>query len=192
MRHRQLCIGGHDLDRNFRGVRLLERFGDHWPADCAFQVGDVWAIRYTEKVSARRPHVEDVFVMEHRCLQPVPDPKSLILRHISPWHGAPSALYDGTVRVTPSGSVYVPERGPLPACSTGYWQPDRSLAPASPRDPTRFEYADGETHWRIKWVGTQQPPAKIDAGALVRVSLSRLFARDYVPAGFYVQISGII
>jgi hypothetical protein len=192
MHHGQLCIGGHDLDRNFRGVRLLDRFGGHWPGDCQFQVGDVWSIRYTEKISARKPHVEDVFVMDQLRLQPVPDLKSLILRRISPWKGGPSTLYGGSVRSTRSGSVYVPERGTLPSCSTGYWQPDRTLVPASLRDSKRFEYADDEVCWRIRWVGTQTPPDRIEVGALIRVSLSRLFGREDVPAGYYVQISGVL
>lgn len=192
MQHGQLCIGGHDLDRNFRSVRLLDRFGAHWPGDCPFHVGDVWSVRYIEKVSARRPHVEDVFVMAQQPLQPVPDLKDLVLGRVTPWHGDPTALYGGTVRSTRSGSVYVPEHGPLPTCSTGYWQPHHSLAPGTNKDRTRFEYANDAGTWRIKWVGTQQPPARIEAGSLVRVSLSRLFGRNDVPSGYYVQISGVL
>jgi hypothetical protein len=192
MQHGHLCVGGHDLDRRFRSVRLLDRFGDHWPHDCAFQVGDVWSIRYVEKNSARKPHVEDVFVMEQRRMESVLNLRALILSRSSPWCGDPSALYHGTVRRTPTGAVYVPERGPLPSCSTGYWQPAHDLLPVAARHGTRFEYADGDRRWRIKWVGTQEPPPSIAAGSLVRVSLSRLFGNEDVPSGYYVQISGVI
>jgi hypothetical protein len=192
MQHGHLCIGGHDLDRNFRGVRLLDRFGGHWSSDCPFQVGDVWSVRYIQKVSARKPHVEDVFVMDQRPLRPVPDLKELVLSRSTPWQGDPATLYGGTVRHTRSGSLYVPERGPLPPCSTGYWQPDHPLVPVSARDRARFRYGDGAAARRIKWVGTQEPPAVIDAESLVRVSLSRLFGNDDVPSGYYVQISGVL
>jgi hypothetical protein len=46
MQHDRLCIGGHDLDNGFRGVRLLDKFGDHWPPDVPFSVGSLWRIRY--------------------------------------------------------------------------------------------------------------------------------------------------
>jgi hypothetical protein len=145
-----------------------------------------------EKRSARKPHVEDVYVMAQRCLQPVSDLRALVLSKLTPWQGHPSALYGGAVHSTQAGSAYVPEHGPLPSCSTGYWQPDRPLRARSGQSGTRFEYSEDTRRWRIKWVGTASPPGDIDAGSLVRVSLSRLFSREDVPSGYYVQISGVL
>lgn len=193
MRDDCLCIGGHDLDDRFRSVRLLDKFGDHWPSDSAFRVGDVWAIRYQRKGSARPPHVEDAFVMEHRHVARVDDLKSLVLRHRQPWAGGPEVLFDGTVRNSGRGSAYIPKHGRLPGCSTGYWLPDEDLAPRILESGrVRVESTGKSAISRITWVGVEDPPGRIEARQLVRVSLSRLFGTDTVPEGYYVQISGVL
>jgi hypothetical protein len=45
---------------------------------------------------------------------------------------------------------------------------------------------------RLTWVGVQEPPVRIEAGSLVRVSLSRLFKPETAPEGYYVQVSGVL
>jgi len=191
MQHGDVCIGGHDLDRAFRGVRLLDRFGLHFKDDSPFQIGDLWNIRYRDRL-CKPPHLEDVFVMEQRRLEPVPDLRQLIRRVAHPWTGPPAALFDGTTQSTASGASYIPAKGPLPKCSTGYWLPDRDLTPQAMRGRVRFSWTDDETLRHFPWVGIQQPPDRIEAGSLVRVSLSRLFTSDTAPEGYYVQISGVI
>jgi len=187
-----VCIGGHDLNRKFRGLRLLDRFGDHWPSDSPFLVGELWDMCYLEKGSARPPHVEDVCVMEYRRMGQAEDLKGLVLKHVRPWIGAPEVLFDGTARSTESGAAYIPSSGRLPRCSTGYWVPDKDLVQQILRERVRFATTGESAIKRFAWVGVQKPPERIEAGALVRMSLSRLFSSETAPEGYYVQISGVL
>lgn len=187
-----VCIGGHDLDDRFRGVRLLDWYGDHWPSDSPFMVGDLWNIRYRRKESARPPHVEDVIVHEQHRLEPIADLKRLVLKHARPWSGALDLLFDRTVRRTPSGAMYVPPKGRLPRCSTGYWVPDEELVRRMFGARSRFGLMGESGDTWLTWVGVQEPPERIEAGSLVRVSLSRLFRSETAPEGYYVQISGVL
>jgi hypothetical protein len=192
MRGDHLCIGGHDLDRKFRGVRLLDRFGDSWPGGSPFLVGEVWDIRYTEKGSARPPHVEDVFVMDCRPVGRVPDLKALVLQRVMPWKGGPDVLFEGTVRSTEAGSAYIPAEGRLPRHSTGYWMPGEDLERQMIGRRVRFVWVGDSAIKRFAWVGVQEPPERIEAGSLVRMSLSRKFGSETAPEGYYVQISGVL
>jgi hypothetical protein len=56
----------------------------------------------------------------------------------------------------------------------------------------RFVTAGESAIKRFAWVGVQRPPERIEAGALVRMSLSRLFSSETAPEGYYVQISGVL
>lgn len=192
MHHDRLCIGGHDVDDGFRGIRLLDKFGDHWPLDCPFTVSTLWRIRYRRKFSARPPHVEDAFVLAQEPIGAVPDLKMLVLSRTDPWKGGPEALYAGTLRATEHGGGYIPVQGPLPKCSTGYWLPDHDLERHLLNGRSRFFWTGDGPINRFAWVGTALPPDRIPAGSLVRVSLSRAFKAEGVPEGFYSQLSGVI
>jgi hypothetical protein len=191
MQHDHVCIGGHDLDHNFRAVRLLDRFGGYWRSASPFAVGEVWDMRYQAKDSVP-PHVEDVKVEKYRRLQSATDFRDLVLKGARPWIGAPNVLFDATVQSTSSGTAYIPTDGPLPRCSTGYWVPDKDLARDSSRGRMRFTSTGPSAIRGFAWVGVQEPPERIDAQSLVRVSLSRSFASETAPEGYYVQISGVL
>jgi hypothetical protein len=191
MRGNRICIGGHDLDRGFRSVRLLDAEGRHWMDTAPFAVGDLWQVRYRSK-HTHAPHVEDVMVDRYRRLDSARNPLALILAHAQPWTGPPETLFDGTVHATTSGSPYIPGDGALPRRSTGYWIPQADLACRSSGERVRFEWTGGPGRWRFAWVGVATPPPRIPAGSLVRVSLSRLFSSETAPEGYYVQISGVL
>lgn len=191
MRGGHVCIGGHDLDDRFRAVRLLNPFGRNWSSDAPFMVGETWDVRY-RKMTCSPPHVEDVIVRKHRCLAPAVDLKALVLRNVHPWRGPPDALFDGTVRSTLSGTAYIPARGPLPRCSTGYWVPDAPVERHVFPDRIRFMSTAESSIKRFAWVGVSDPPERIAKGSLVRVSLSRRFGTETAPEGYYVQISGVL
>jgi hypothetical protein len=197
MQHNHVCIGGHDLDQTFRGVRLLDRFGDHWTSDSPFMVGDVWDLDYRPKASARPPHVEDVYVNDQRRVGQVADLEALVqkhiqLKHVRPWSGSPEVLFDRTVRSTPSGVAYIPTVGRLPGCSTGFWIPEDDLVRKTFDTRVRFVSMGESGVKRFAWVGVADAPERIEAGSLVRVSLSRLFGSETAPEGYYVQISGVL
>lgn len=191
MRNDHVCIGGHDLDRGFRGVRLLDRFGRYWTSDSLFAVGEIWLLRYRTKPEAI-PHVEDVAVLEHRRVGPVLDLKALVLERARPWRGPPDALFDGTVRGAPSGTAYVPGKGRLPRGSTGFWLPDSDLAQRRYGERVRFVWSGKGAIRGFSWVGVGEPPERIEAGSLARVSLSHRFVSETAPDGYYVQISGVL
>jgi hypothetical protein len=192
MHNDHVCIGGHDLDAQFRGVRLLDKFGGFWLSDAPFMVGEVWNLRYRPRNGAEPPHVEDAYINEYHRIGQVQDLKALILKHVTPWDGGINALFDGTVRTTPSGSLYIPVKGRLPHCSTGYWRPADDLVRQRVGTKARFmTSAEGEI-MRMPWVGVQLPPERIAAGSLVRVSLTRPFSSGSAPEGHYVQISGVL
>jgi hypothetical protein len=191
MRGDHVCIGGHDLDNHFRGVRLLDRFGDHFTQESPFAVGDVWSIRYLQKGSARPPHVEDAFVMEQCRMGPVTDLKAMVLKHVRPWTGGIHALFEGTVKPTPSGAAHIPVYARLPRCSTGYWVPSLDLVRPH-ADGRHFDLTEQGPFKHLTWVGVAAPPDRIEAGSLLRVSLSRAFKSETAPEGYYVQISGVL
>lgn len=192
MYHDHVCLGGYDLDSKFRPVRLLTKFGDHFTSDSPFGIGQLWQVRYIAKVSARPPHVEDVFAMEYRHVGEVEDLKELVLQHVHPWSGTHTELFDGLTRMSGSGSCYVPEQGPLPRRSTGYWVPDTDLKQQGAPGKRRMALPGENGTVYFAWVGLQDPPAAIEKGSLVRLSLSRLFKPDTAAHGYYVQISGTL
>lgn len=191
MQRDHVCIGGHDLDHHFRSVRLLDRFGGYWRNASPFAVGEIWDMRYQPKASTP-PHIEDVKVEKYRRLRAAIDFRDLVLQSARPWTGAPDALFDKAVRSTSSGTAYIPAGGPLPGCSTGYWVPDDDLVQEVSGGRTRFTSTGQSAIRGFAWVGVQEPPERIEAQSLVRVSLSRSFASETAPEGYYVQISGVL
>jgi hypothetical protein len=192
MHNDHICIGGHDLDDRFRGVRLLDKFGGFWTSDAPFMVGEVWNLRYRPKNGAEPPHVEDAYVNEHRRTGQIQDLKGFILQHVTPWSGGVEALFEGTIRTTPTGSVYIPSKGRLPHCSTGYWVPSYDLVRQDRGQRVRFVTTGEGDIVHMPWVGVQAPPDVIKAGSLVRVSLTRPYSSATAPEGHYVQISGVL
>lgn len=186
-----ICIGGHDLDNEFRAVRLLDPFGDPWTRAARFMVGETWDIQY-RLINSKPPHVEDVRVDDYRRLNSDFNLHDLVMVRARPWVGHPEELFHRTVMHTPSGASYVPSGGQIPHCSTGYWIPSADLVAEDTRGKVRFAWTPRGTRWRMTWVGVQAHPAQIKAGTLVRVSLSRVFKPETAPEGFYVQISGLL
>lgn len=55
----------------------------------------------------------------------------------------------------------------------------------------RFLYVGSGGPNGFTWAGMADPPSRIAAGTLVRVSLARLYDPESAPAGYYAQISGV-
>jgi Dual OB-containing domain len=193
MNRGRVCVGGHDLDHDFRSLRLLTEEGMNLTEDAQIDLGEIWDLEYKDHADPDPPHVEDVLVQEAKRIERLPPAKAgeLILEHESPWNGSPGEIFDGTVAGTHTGRVYVPDDGPLPSRSTGYWIPDADLAQTLSFGKTRFVYLGGGELNAFSWAGVAEPPDRIEAGTLVRVSLARWHDFDSAPAGYYTQISGI-
>ncbi|HYI80161.1 MAG TPA: hypothetical protein VEW67_04805 [Thermoleophilaceae bacterium] len=163
------------------------------PEDKPLKVGDIWHLTYEDHPEPDPPHVEDVLVaggerVDH--LGPA-ELRDHLMAEIAPWDGGPETIFDGTVAGTPSGRIYVPEGGPLPTRSTGYWLPDRDLVKRVAFGKIRFLYTGPSELDEFTWAGVAEPPQDIEASTLVRVSLARWYSPSSAPAGYYVQISGI-
>lgn len=191
MRNGRVCVGGHDLDRAFRSLRLLRFNASNMLEEAPLSIGDVWDVVYRERAAAVAPHLEDVLVSHGKRRESIAELGAFLRRNTKPWRGGPRTLFDGTVAGTPSGRAYVPEDSQLPPCSTGYWIPSHDLDLKSFNGKVSFIYLGGGQIDRFSWVGMTDPPEEIIAGSLVRVSLARHYSPRSAPAGYYVQISGV-
>jgi len=193
MNQGRVCVGGHDLDHDFRSLRLLTKAGMNLREEDDIAPGEVWELDYTDHAEPDPPHVEDVLVSAAKRVETLSaeDVRSLILENEKPWKGGPEELFDGTAAATPNGRVYVPGDGQLPTRSTGYWLPDDELIKRISFQKAKFLYAGVSELDEFTWAGMADSPARIPAGSLVRVSLARWFNPPSAPAGYYVQISGV-
>jgi hypothetical protein len=189
----RVCVGGHDLDDDFRSVRLLTPSARNMPEDKPLKIGDIWELDYAAREDPDPPHVEDVLVSGGKRVDAVAlkDLAAYLSERVTPWTGSSEELFDGTVVATPSGRVHVPEEGPLPNHSTGYWTPDEEVAKRISFEKVRYLYMGPSAADEFTWAGVEDPPDGIPAGSLVRVSLARWFNPSSAPAGYYAQISGV-
>jgi hypothetical protein len=193
MNQGRVCVGGHDLDRDFRSLRLLTKAGMNIKEDAEIEVGEVWELDYVDHPEPDPPHVEDVLVSEGKRVESlsIDEVHALILDNETPWSGSPDTLFDGTVAGTPNGRVYVPADGPLPTRSTGYWILGEEIVGHISHEKMRFLYVGSGGLNGFTWAGMADPPLRIAAGTLVRVSLARWYDPESAPAGYYAQISGV-
>ena len=106
------------------------------------------------------------------------------------WGDYIDEVFDGCLSFSDAGSAYVPEGGPLPTRSTGYWQPDHDLDLYESFDKPRYRWTgEGELNG-VGYVGLSAPAQTIPAGSLVRLSLSHAFPPGGDPSGFWLQLSG--
>ena len=189
----RVCIGGHDIDLDMKSLRLLTPQEDNQLADSPLGIGDVWELEYQPRPTVTPPHVEDVLVTSGKRVERVPDLGSYLIDRVPIWVEGPEALWDGTLRATPNGRALVLAEGPIPSCSTGYWQPDHSLNRWRWDENSRsyFDYTGPSSIRRFSWAGVAAAPERIAQWMLVRVSLARYWAPDTAPAGYYAQISGV-
>jgi hypothetical protein len=189
----RVCVGAHDLDDDFRSLRLLTKSGMNLSETAKVAIGDVLDLDYVDHEDPDPPHIEDVLVQggKHHDHLESDDLRAEILEHIAPWEGSPETIFDGRVAGTHSGRVYVPDDGPLPSHSTGYWIPDADLVQHEAFGKVKFLYTGSSSIDELTWAGVEAPPDEIAAGTLVRVSLARWFNPSTAPSGYYAQISGV-
>jgi hypothetical protein len=182
MRGGHVCVGGHDLDRDMRSLRLLRPDASNTP----FEIGQVWELDYEPVPHVHPPHVEDVRVDPNtaRYVDTLEPLGPFLRERVTVWKGVP---FEGTLLRTNSGTGYVPVEGPFPSCSTGYWLPEQ---PLEFDGDSRYVFRAEDGRRRIRYVGVAEPAARIEPGTLVRVSLARPWSPSNAPAGLYLQISG--
>ncbi|MCZ7590539.1 MAG: hypothetical protein M5U27_17125 [Gaiella sp.] len=190
MREGRMCVGAHDLD-DFRSLRLFRHDGRYLNEDANLDVGDVWEMEYVERPGAVAPHLEDVLVQRGgvRRTGREEDLAALVMARDVVWQTV-DELFDGRLDFTAAGSAYVPEAGPLPGRSTGYWRPTHELTLYQVNEKPRYRWTGGGALRSIRHVGVADPDVAIPAGSLVRLSLSQLFEPPDGPRGYWLQLSG--
>lgn len=187
------CIGG--LTQDGRSVRLVAADADrNEHAGLEYNVGEVWEIESAPDPAIIPPHVENLVVLKARRLKVVPNIEDIIQRFMPPVSGGPEKLFDGKLQALPSGALYIAERTGLPARSTMFWSPDRSLQRDVEGKRIRYRYATGDGGRTLTFVGFQEPIEVIPAGALLRVSLAHWWKPKEAPPEeelrCHVQLSG--
>ncbi len=185
------CVGGITADG--RSVRLIAAdaaFNEHHNLE--YEVGQRWEIDAAPDRDIIPPHVENVVVHHKRPLAPAADLVGLIETHMPPAVGGPEVLYEGLLRAGTHGALYV-EREGIPPYSTTFWRPDRPLTRDTTGKRIHYCYPADDGHRSLTFVGFQEPPEVIPAGALVRVSLAHWWRPQEHPekaVRCYVQLSG--
>ncbi len=190
------CVGALVLENN-RFIRLLNPGNYNQPGDTDLKVGDVYKIECVNRAHIIPPHVEDVIVMSREFVRRIDSISTLLTeRNIINWAGHIDELFGGNLKWTGSGTGYIPEEGPLPIQSVGFWRTPVNLIRVEFNNgaKVRYRFPNGSNYRNISYVGYQETLPTIPAGTIIRVSLSRLFPREGAnidsPRGFYLQMSG--
>ena len=194
MRSGVVCVGGHDLDDEFRSLRLLTSDGQNLKEEYDIEPPEVWELKYATRADLEPPHVEDVLIQgKAKFVEKVSTDivRELVLEYDPPWNGDPEEIFDRTADATGSGRIYIPGDSRLPSRSTGYWLPDAGLDLHGTTDKPMFRFEGDTALKEFTWAGMHAPPERIEAGTLVRVSLARYWEPSAAPAGYYAQISDV-
>jgi len=189
------CVGGLVLADN-RYIRLLNPGNYNQPTDTDFEIGDIWELQFINRSPVHPPHVEDVIITSKKFLHSVGNmPTVLEQQNIIDWRGHINNVFGGLLHWTHSGTGYIPEAGPMPDKSVGFWVPEKDLIRVVfENNKTRFRYPNGAVYRNISYVGFQDTNDTIPAGTIIRLSLSRIFPPEgssiQAPRGYYLQLSG--
>ena len=190
------CVGGLVLSNN-QFIRLLNPGNYNQPGDTDLKVGDVHDINFIIRSQLFPPHIEDVIVQSRTFIRRIENLSQLLTeRGIINWNGHIDELFGGNLLWTSSGTGYIPQEGPLPNQSVGFWRTPKKLIKVEfdNGNKIRYRFPNGQSYRNISYVGYQETIPEIPEGTIIRVSLSRLFPRDganiNTPKGFYLQMSG--
>lgn len=189
------CIGA--ITEKGESVRLIPFNTDpHDGANREYEVGDIWEITAEPETSLIPPHNENIVVHEKQRLHTTKDTKDLVSAIellMPPKTGDPRELYDGLLKTTGSGSLYVPAGDDVPPYSTTFWRPDQPLERDTEGKRIRYRYLTETGSCTLTFVGFQEPLKTIPAGTLLRVSLAHRWRPKDQPDAeerHYAQLSG--
>ena len=189
------CIGA--ITETGKSVRLIPFNAD--PRDGAnreYEVGDIWEITAAPETPLIPPHNENIVVHRKQRLHTTQDTKDLVSAIellMSPKIGHPRVLYEGLLKTTDSGSLYVPAGDDVPPYSTTFWRPDQSLIRDTEGRRIRYRYPTDNGGCTLTFVGFQEPLETIPADMLLRVSLAHRWRPEDAPdteERHYAQLSG--
>ena len=185
------CVGAIAFDgRSLRLRAADERTNDH--ANQAYQIGDVWEIEGHPLHDRPLPHSEDFRVKDKCKLPPLTDIRTFIEDKLPPYHGAASILYEELLQQGSSGALYITKAKGVPAFSTTFWRPAHDLLRVVDGKRIRYRVEDGSNATFV-FVGYQEPPERLPAGSLLRISLAHWWQphdRPNQEPRCYAQLSG--
>ena len=189
------CIGA--ITEKGESVRLIPYNADpHDGANREYEVGDIWEITGKPETSLIPPHNENIVVNKKQRLRTTKDTKDLVSAIellMPPKSGDPRELYEGLLKTTSSGSLYIAVNGDIPLYSTTFWRPDQLLTRDTEGKRIRYRYPTENGGCTFTFVGFQEPLETIPAGMLLRVSLAHRWRPKDQPDAeerHYAQISG--
>ena len=197
-----VCVGGVDVN-NRRSVRLLNAWGHHESAtDCPYQIWDIWDIDYYLNQGRPHPHTEDVNVVRRQKIDIVDAPNMSINRFagvlessgIPLFRGSLFTVFDGKLKLTDADKMYISKED-VPTYSTCFWINDkRLLGYTNGRGRWQYRYNDMSNRYgyTISYVGSAEPPADIEVGSLIRLSLAHWWKPEDSndEERCYLQLSG--
>ena len=189
------CIGA--ITEKGESVRLIPFNADpHDGANREYEVGDIWEITAKPETPLIPPHNENIVVHQKQRLHSTQDPKDLVSAIellMPPKIGHPRVLYEGLLKTTGSGSLYVPAGDAVPPYSTTFWRPDQPLIRDTEGRRIRYRYPTDNGGCTLTFVGFQEPLETIPADMLLRVSLAHRWRPENAPdteERHYAQLSG--
>ena len=189
------CIGA--ITETGKSVRLIPFNADpHEGANREYEIGDIWEITGEPEDSLIPPHNENIVVHKKSRLRTTQDTKNLISAIellMPPKIGHPRKLYEGLLKTTTSGSLYIAVDGDIPPYSTAFWRPDQPLIRDTEGKRIRYRYPTENGGYTLTFVGFQEPLETIPAGTLLRVSLAHRWRPKEQPDAeerHYAQLSG--
>ncbi len=189
------CIGA--ITETGESVRLIPFNADpHDGANQEYNVGDIWEITGTPETSLIPPHNENFVVHKKHRLHTTKDPKDLVSAIellMPPKIGDPLKLYEGLLKTTENGSLYVPAGDDVPPYSTTFWRPDQPLIRDTEGKRIRYRYPTENAGCTLTFAGFEEPVETIPAGTLLRVSLAHRWRPENDPSieeRHYAQLSG--
>ena len=189
------CIGA--ITEKGESVRLIPFNADpHDGANREYEVGDIWEIAGEPETPLIPPHNENFVVYKKSRLHATKDPTDLVSAIellMPPKIGDPQVLYEGLLKITSSGSLYVPPEGGVPPYSTLFWRPDQPLTRDTEGRRIRYRYPTENGGSTFTFVGFQESLETIPAGTLLRVSLAHRWRPEDQPDAeerHYAQLSG--
>ena len=189
------CIGA--ITETGKSVRLIPFNADpHDGANREYEVGDIWEITAQPETPLIPPHNENIVVHQKQRLHTAQDTKDLVSAIellMPPKTGDPRELYEGLLKTTGSGSLYVPAGDDVPPYSTTFWRPDQPLERDTEGKRIRYRYLTETESCTLTFVGFQEPLKTIPAGTLLRVSLAHRWRPKDQPDAeerHYAQLSG--
>ena len=186
------CIGA--ITETGESVRLIPFNADpHDGANREYEVGDVWEISAKPATSLIPPHNENIVVYKKQHLLTTRELEGAIELLMPPKIGDPTVLYEGLLRSTGSGALYIAKRSGVPPYSTTFWRPDQSLIRDTVGKRVRYRYPTEDGDYTLTFVGFQEPLEVIPAGTLLRVSLAHWWRPEDTQDAeecCYAQLSG--